>query len=93
MSGFFPSAEIMKTGLAAASVGLQMISRGVEGRDTRPVYDSCRLHSSDATVKDPPDPTAMIPDSAVLAIARCNRSISADIAAEKLLLSSASSPS
>jgi hypothetical protein len=37
MSGFLPSADMKNAGLAAASVGLQMISSGVEGRDTRPV--------------------------------------------------------
>src|SRR5687768_9213448 len=68
-SGFLPSAEIRKTGLAAAIVGLQIISSGVEGRDTLPVYVSWRLHSSDATVKDPPDPTPMTLDSLAPAIA------------------------
>ena len=57
MSGFFPSAEIKNTGLADARVGLQMSSSGVDGRDTRPVYASCRLQRSEATVNDPPDPT------------------------------------
>ena len=63
MSGFFPSAEIKKTGLAEASVGLQMSSSGVEGRETRPVNVSCRLHSNDATVNDPPEPTPITLDS------------------------------
>jgi hypothetical protein len=38
-----PSAEIRNTGLAAAGLGLQIISRGVEGRETLPVYVSCQI--------------------------------------------------
>ena len=93
MSGFLPSAEIMKTGLEAASVGLQMISSGVDGRDTRPVYSSCKLHIREATVKEPPEPTPMMLDSAALAIASFNGSMFADIAAKKVFPNSASSPS
>ena len=36
MSGFLPSAEIKKTGLDEARVGLQMISSGVDARETPP---------------------------------------------------------
>ena len=80
MSGFLPSAEIRKTGLEEASVGLQMISSGVDGRDTRPVYASCRLQSRDATVNDPPDPTPMTLDSLAPAMAPFNRATSSRIA-------------
>jgi hypothetical protein len=58
-----------------------MISSGVEGRDTRPVYASCRLHSNDATVNEPPEPTPIMLASAVLAMASFNASMSAAHAA------------
>jgi hypothetical protein len=35
--GFLPSAETKNIGLADASIGLEMISSGVDGRETRPV--------------------------------------------------------
>jgi hypothetical protein len=69
MSGFVPSAEIRKAGLADASVGLHIISNGVDGRETRPVYASCKLHNNDATVNEPPEPTAIILDSLAARIA------------------------
>ena len=69
MSGFFPSAEIRKTGLDAASVGLQISSSDVAAREILPVYDSCRLHRSEAIVNEPPKPTPIMLDSLAPVIA------------------------
>jgi hypothetical protein len=81
MSGFLPSAEIRKTGLEEASVGLQIISSDVEDLETRPVYASCRLQSRDATVKEPPVPTPITLDSLAPATAAFIRDTSAASAA------------
>jgi hypothetical protein len=80
MSGFFPSADIRKTGLDEARFGLQIISSGVDGRDTRPVYASCKLHNRDATVKDPPDPIPITLESLAPFIAFFNAPTSASTA-------------
>ena len=90
MSGFLPSAEIRNTGLVDANVGLQISSSGVDGRDTRPVYASCRLQSSEATVKEPPEPTPIILKSLAPAIAFFTRWISV-LSARSYVVSSLSS--
>ena len=45
-----------------------MISNGVDGRDTFPVYASCKLHSREATVKEPPDPTPIMLGEMLMAL-------------------------
>src|SRR5258708_3161915 len=76
MSGFLPSAEMMNIGLVAARVGLQINSKGVTARETRPVNASCKLQRNEAIVNEPPEPTAIMLPSLAPAIADFNPEIS-----------------
>jgi arsenite methyltransferase len=84
-------AKLVKAGFEKIDIEATRVSKGVEGRDTRPVYASCKLHKRDATVNEPPDPTPIRLDSLAPAIAALSPATSAEIADSYVFASSASS--